>query len=42
MKVNIYNKYARFGLKILQNMGGKIWGSIPKNIKDSSTCLVYI
>ena len=37
---NIYNNYARttrFGLKSLQNMGGKIWGSIPNNIRDSTT-----
>ena len=34
-KGDIYNNYARttrFGLKSLQNIGGKIWGSIPINM----------
>ena len=44
-KGNIYNNYARttrFGLKSLQNMGGKIWGSIPKNIRDSRSLASFI
>ena len=45
MKGNIYNNYdrtTRFGLKSLQNMGGKIWEFIPKNTRDSRTLASFI
>ena len=44
-KGNIYKNYARttmFGLKSFQNMGGKIWGYIPINTRDSTTLTSFM
>ena len=42
---NLFNDYVRttcYGLKSLSYMGGKLWATIPKSIKDCTTCKSFI